>query len=469
MTDRPVEKETLASSPVLSQVVAAAADLALVLDEHGIILEVTTGLTIESHPGWSGLVGQAWRDTVRIESKPKVDQLLEQAAGLASHSKRPREINQQINGLGEVPFRFSAVGISDARIIALGHDLRPMTVLQQRMVTTQQAMDRDYGRLRQVDTRYRLLFHVSAEGVVIAEGAGHRIVEANPAAAAMTGEPAAALQAMTLLELFDAGSRPAVQALLTAVEAGARPADLQARLQGDPNLEVTVAAFVFRQFGATLVLLRFWPMRAAASVTSTRASRAMMMLDAMPDGFVVTNEKGGILSANTAFFELVQRAGENQVVGEPLDRWLGRPGVDLNIMLANLREHRTIKNFSTIVRADFGPPEEALVTAVSALDGKVPCLGFTIRMVTASRLASVVQPGTVTRSAEQLRELVGRVPLKDLVQEAADMIERLCILAALEVCGNNRASAAQLLGLSRQGLYSKMRRHSLAEFGSEQA
>ena len=71
----------------------------------------------------------------------------------------------------------------------------------------------------------------------------------------------------------------------------------------------------------------------------------------------------------------------------------------------------------------------------------------------------------MTRSAEQLKELVGRVPLKDLVQEAADMIERLCIVSALDVSGNNRASAAQLLGLSRQGLYSKMRRHGLAEFG----
>jgi DNA-binding NtrC family response regulator len=68
------------------------------------------------------------------------------------------------------------------------------------------------------------------------------------------------------------------------------------------------------------------------------------------------------------------------------------------------------------------------------------------------------------RSVEQLRELVGRVSLKELVRESADLIERLCIEAALDVSGNNRASAAQLLGLSRQGLYSKLRRHGLAEF-----
>ena len=51
------------------------------------------------------------------------------------------------------------------------------------------------------------------------------------------------------------------------------------------------------------------------------------------------------------------------------------------------------------------------------------------------------------RSLEHLTELVGRVSLKDLVREATDVIERLCIEAALELTGDNRASAAEMLGL----------------------
>jgi len=43
------------------------------------------------------------------------------------------------------------------------------------------------------------------------------------------------------------------------------------------------------------------------------------------------------------------------------------------------------------------------------------------------------------------------------------MIERLCIEAALELSGDNRASAAEILGLSRQSLYAKLNRHGLAE------
>ena len=62
---------------------------------------------------------------------------------------------------------------------------------------------------------------------------------------------------------------------------------------------------------------------------------------------------------------------------------------------------------------------------------------------------------------EQLTELVGRMPLKDIVRESTDLIERQCIEAALAFTSNNRASAAEILGLSRQSLYSKLHRHGL--------
>ncbi len=151
------------------------------------------------------------------------------------------------------------------------------------------------------------------------------------------------------------------------------------------------------------------------------------------------------------------------MLGQPLDRWLGRPGVDLNILLANLREHGTVRNFATILVGDYGTPQEAVVSAVAATQAKVPCIGFVIRTVSA-RLGVVPGSGQpIPRSVNQLHELVGRVSLKEIVRESTDLIERLCIEAALKVSGDNRASAAQLLGLSRQGLYSKLRRHGLGD------
>jgi len=68
--------------------------------------------------------------------------------------------------------------------------------------------------------------------------------------------------------------------------------------------------------------------------------------------------------------------------------------------------------------------------------------------------------------ADRLRSrqrLNGRVSLKDLVRESTDVIERLAIEAALELTNDNRASAAEMLGLSRQSLYVKMHRYGIGD------
>lgn len=465
MTKVGVALKSFAGSPLASKLLASVVDFALVVDREGIIVEVAPGEGLDDPKPWHELAGKSWADTVTSDSKAKAESLLAEAR--QARATRSREINQLVDGLGEFPFRFSAVSLDDQkRVVVLGRDLRPVAALQQRLVSAQQSMEREYARLRQADTRYRVFFQIASEGVLVAEMPGLRLLESNPAAASLVGESAEALQGKALPELFEPRSRPVLQGLLAAVEAGARPGEAQVNLRGQTEREVTLSASLFRQAGTALALVRFWSPGVAAMPWGARASRMLSVLEAMPDAFVVIGEDRRILSANPAFCEMVQQANENQVIGQPLDRWLGRPGVDLNIMLANLREHGSVKNFSTIVRGEFGPAQEGLVTAVSALDGKVPCIGFTIRGVS-SRLSLVPSSTVMPRSVQQLRELVGRVPLKDLVRESADLIEKLCIEAALDVSGNNRASAAQLLGLSRQGLYSKLRRYGLAEFGPE--
>jgi transcriptional regulator PpsR len=448
-------------SHAAGRLIAASSDLALIVDPDGVVDEVWVGDAMDPNGGWQNLVGLRWEEALAEDSQSKVEPILREAR--EGRTQRARELNIKVDRVGEVPVRCRAVLLADGKHVAvLARDLRPLSTLQQRIVSTQQAMDREYGRLRQADTRYRVLFHVSSESVLVADAASRRVLEANPAAATLLGDSVQGLQGQLLHELFDAASRTAVQGLVGAAEAGAPPTDLDVALPGQKERLVSVSASLFRQSGTPLVLLRVWRTGSTATPSAARTSRMLAVLDALPDGLVVTGEDRRVLSANTAFCEIVQQASEKQIIGQPLDRWVGRPGVDLNIIVANLREHGSVRGFSTILRSDFGPSQEALVTAVSALDGKVPCLGFTIRPVS-SRLSGM-SGAAMPRSVEQLRELVGRVSLKELVRESADLIEKLCIEAALDVSGNNRASAAQLLGLSRQGLYSKLRRHGIAEF-----
>jgi DNA-binding NtrC family response regulator len=113
------------------------------------------------------------------------------------------------------------------------------------------------------------------------------------------------------------------------------------------------------------------------------------------------------------------------------------------------------------LRNQFDEQEDVEISAVSAPDGAQLCYGFTIRGAGRKVSERSSNSPELRRSVEQLTTLVGRVTLKELVRETTDLVERLCIEAALELTNDNRASAAEVLGLSRQSLYSKLHRFGL--------
>jgi transcriptional regulator PpsR len=203
-------------------------------------------------------------------------------------------------------------------------------------------------------------------------------------------------------------------------------------------------------------------------------SKFVKILESAPDGFVLTGPDQRVIAANSAFLEMAQLATEEQVRGEPLERWLGRSAVDLNVLIANVREHGSVRLFGTVLQGEYGVTSEVEVSGVQVVDGEQPCFGLMIRYVDRRAQSQQQQgggegrsAGELPRSVEQLTDLVGRVPLKEIVRETADVVERLCIEAALELTGDNRASAAEMLGLSRQSLYVKLRRYGLGDLEPE--
>ncbi len=205
------------------------------------------------------------------------------------------------------------------------------------------------------------------------------------------------------------------------------------------------------------------PSDALARLPDVKA-KLLTAVENAPDGFVVTDDLGNVLTANAAFIEMVQLPNEAAVVGEPLDRWVGQTGVDLDVLVSNLRQRGTVRFFSTVLRAEDGGQTPVEISAVSVRSGGHPSFGYAIRNV-GPRVHVAPRVRSAPRSVEQLTELIGRVALKDLVREATEVIERLAIEAALELTGDNRASAAEMLGLSRQSLYVKLRRYGIGDLG----
>lgn len=88
-------------------------------------------------------------------------------------------------------------------------------------------------------------------------------------------------------------------------------------------------------------------------------------------------------------------------------------------------------------------------------------VGFLIRDVGRRLVPSPRGARDLSQAVEQLTSLVGRVSLKNLVRDTTDLVERHFIEAALEATDDNRTSAAEVLGVSRQSLYMKLKRYGL--------
>lgn len=446
-----------------AKVVAAAGDVAIILDGKGVIKDVAFSDPDFARDGFASWIGQRWTDTVTIESKIKIDELVRDA--LAGTPPRARQVNHPSLGGPDIPMQYSAVAVGDgSRIVALGRDLRSLAALQRRLVDSQQSMERDYARVRNSETRYRLLFQITSEPVLIVDGASLLVTEANAAAGRLFGKAQKRLSGRSFPEFFDADGAKQINATLASVRVSGRGDDVKLKL-AENRREVTVSASAFRQDGITHFLVRLEAPQ--TDVASGARARLLEVVEKLPDGFIVTDTECRILSANAAFLDLVQATSEQQLIGRPLDQWVGRHAMELSVLVNNLREHGSVRHFFTLVRGEFDSSEDVEVSAVAAMGGAQPCYGFTVRSVARRPEFLVNGRREMPRSVEQLTQLVGRVALKDLVRESTDVIERLCIEAALELTGDNRASAADMLGLSRQSLYSKLRRHGLGDLNSD--
>ena len=450
---------------VAGKLIAAAADIALIIDDDGVIQDVASHseeLVELARRNWAG---RPWLDTVTVESRPKVEALLRDSG---TDKSRARQVNHPVAGQDDIPVLYSAVPVGEGgRIVAVGRDLRPVALLQQRLIEAQQSMEREYSRLRHAETRYRLLFQLASEAVLIVDAATSKVIDANPATTELVGAPAQRLVGRPIVDLFDQDGAEAVRSLLAVVRAAGRADDIHAKLAaGDRELRVT--ASLFRQDKSSHFLVRLGALAqgSAAIVVPRTKSRLLSIVENLPDGFVVAGLDRRILTVNRAFLDMAQLASEELVRGEPLDRWLGRSEVDVNVLVASLKEHGSVRRFSTVLRGEYGSAEEVEVSAVSVAAGDQPCLGFTIRIAGRRPVFNPTRMGEMEPSVSQLTELVGRVSLKELVRETTDVVEKLCIEAALELTDDNRASAAEMLGLSRQSLYAKLRRYGLGDLSS---
>lgn len=436
-----------------------AGDITLVLDDMGTILD--TAFDPKEFPGFEGWEGTNWIDTVTVESRPKVMEML--AAARRGEVQHWRQVNHPTRE-GDIPIRYAVLAVNGGKHrIAFGRDLREAGRMQQRLLQVQQSLERDYLRMRQLDARYRMLFEQSGEPMIIIEAGSLKIREANSMAHALLGARAGSLAGKKLPGFVEKSSRDALQHLVGAALASDSASPMRITLSKGTR-EVTAHASGFIQNRAQHLLIR---LSGDDMHPAEPASPVLDLVDQMPDAFVITDANLEIVSANAAFIEMVRAASLDPLRSRHLSNWVGRPGIDLELIEGQIDQHGCARNVATILRTGGDLEGEQIELSAVRSGGDDGHYAFVIRPI--GRRLRDLSPGAqeMPRSVEQLTDLVGRMSLKEIVRESTDLIERLCIEAALQYTSDNRASAAEILGLSRQSLYSKLHRHGLGNLPSD--
>jgi transcriptional regulator PpsR len=486
----------------------AGNDVVLLLDANGRIEQVWSPDERLQQLARQQWVGRDWGATVTIECLDKISQMLGDAG---AQPPRARQVNHVLQGKGEWPVLYIPVRLDSggraAQVLALGRDLSGLVHAQQRMVQAQQAMERDYARLRDAQARYRHLFQSCSEAVLVVDAQTMRVIEGNPAATRLLEPSPGKLVDQPFAALFAPAHE---QALRSAMAAALRfgqhdqavpcaPRKAAAPASRSPQLQAWVSAFA--QDGAEFFLVRLVPqeVRAGKVAADQRANGhngAALLGEGAPslssgsyaaysaywkttrEAVVFTDGQGRVRESNPAFMRLAEMHSTEQLRQQSLERWLGRTGVELGVLLGQLRdteEGHSTGVMPTELRGDRGSvtPVQVQATVLAKSKSGEAIYAFCLREDGGSTSGGALAEGDalgaasrIPRSSEQLAALIGRVPLKQIVAESSDLIERMSIQSALHVTRDNRVLAAQLLGLSRQSLYVKMRRFGLGDLPS---
>lgn len=453
-------KLPLIAPDLLSEILATASDIALLVSPSRRIISVLVNPHHRSFGQLTDWEGSNLRDVLTDESLRKLDARLSGKQG-ARHGDTAVELNHADQSNWEFPVRYSLHRIgADDSILMLGRDLRPIAEVQQQLVQAQLALERDYETQREMDTRYRVLMEVIRDPVVMVSMSSGRITDINPAAAQLLGGSRSDLIGAAMAQEFEGRRRGEFLESLAnlAVAESALPVELTARRS---QKRLFLSPTVFRAAGERILLCQMDMTKGGPASQDELGDNLSRLYHEGVDGIVFADGEGNIRAANEAFLNLTDTANMAAVRGRSLTDFLARGAVDLRVLLDNVKRTGQLRLYATRLTTDFMGQIAVEISATWLNDRPNPVLVLVVR--DASRAETLRRPafGQPDDGVRNVMELVGSSTLKDIVAETTDVIEKMCIETALELTRNNRVAAAEMLSLSRQSLYVKLRKYGL--------
>lgn len=455
----------LFESDLVFGLVGAMSDVALIVDGDGVLHAASSS---ENRRAFGDLARHVGQPIHTILDSPSRDKLSGRLAVLQDRVSRGDpaahlwcEVNHILGDGTSLPVRYSIHWIpADQRFLMLGRDQRPILELQQQLVSAQVALERDYESQRELDTRYRMLMEVARDPLLFVSTQTRRIVDLNAAAADLLGGARAELTGTDVGFVFD-GRAPGEfmdAALAAAAAETVRPMEVQSR-RSQKRLSLTPR--VFRAAGERLLICRLDDASTAPTTDVDPLGDNLRALYAKGiDGIVFLDRDGIILSASESFLNLTDSATLGSVKGRSLSDFLTRGTIDLKVLIDNAQRAGHLRLYPTRLKTDFEGEVAVEISATRLGEGGGAPFALVVRDASRSEALRAPVPGG-EGGMGNVMELVGSTALKDIVAETTNVVEKLCIETAVELTRNNRVAAAEMLGLSRQSLYVKLRKYGL--------
>lgn len=451
----------LIAPEILGNIIAEVADLGIVISETGEVLSVLVNPLYDAFRALERFEDRDIRTALTVESVPKFENRL--AAFLDGESNiRPVELNHtSAVGTWEFPIRYSLHRIGpDGAILMLGRDMRPVAEMQQQLVKAQVALEQDYETQREHETRFRVLMQNTTDAMVFMSAHSGQITEVNDFAADLLGSNRDALIGKVFADAFSARKVGDLIADLTTQAIAETDAPVSASLRGN-GAKLNLHPILFRAAGERVLLCRISTEDGVYEPADALSSNLRGLYAASSDAFVFSAEDGTILSANEGFLALIDTAHDISIRGNNFANYLQRGSVDVKVMVENATRHGYMRVYATRVAGNYGASRAVEISVTRIMAGDTPILAYVLRENTMPDSKRDMTSSSTEETMQSVKELVGQATLKDIVAETTNVVEKMCIETAVALTMNNRVAAAEMLGLSRQSLYVKLRKFDL--------
>ncbi len=435
-----------------------ASDLILLISSTGVIesVRVNPGLRIPQNQinDW---VGRDVRDTLTLESVAKFD-------ARVFKTKVPiieaMELNHGDSQHQDYPIRYACSRISNDRILMLGRDLHAIAEIQQDLTGMQLELERERQRQRQYETKYRLLMQYGRDPLMLVDADSGHIVDLNGALLELLEEEKTSLIGKRLQHLFDVGGDSDGEDALAALLSGGASSTVQLVRKGADSCIVATGT-IHRVVNDRFLLCRIANQETRDSGDRDLSEAMTSFFLGSDESIVITHTDGMFITANDSFMRLANVSDMARLKDRKLDLYLARGSVDLKIILKTLVANNHIKRYQTSLHDEFGAESRIDISATKVDIHDRSCIVFLLREARGPAPAPRSSDYLTVDATQSIAELIGGVDLKSIVADTTEVVEHMCIDIALEMTNNNRVAAANMLGLSRQSLYVKIRKYGL--------